>query len=143
MSNKETERRYDRLSAKARSLVMSRVRGRNTGPERLVARLTAKLGYQYRQYVKDLPGTPDLVFPGRKRVVFVHGCFWHGHNCKAGRNKPKSNLAYWRPKLARNKQRDQENQKLLKRLDWKVLITWTCELNNEKKLTRKLKKFLT
>jgi DNA mismatch endonuclease (patch repair protein) len=85
------------------------------------------LGYRYRLHRKDLPGKPDLVFPVRKKVVQVHGCFWHGHDCKRGARPPKENAAYWGPKIARNVERDAANEADLQELGWDVLIVWECE----------------
>jgi len=107
---------------------MRRVRAKNTQPELRVRRLLHGLGYRYRLHRRDLPGTPDIVFPGRRKVIFVHGCFWHGHSCPNGERTPRSNQRYWDPKLARNRTRDAEAQCDLQRLGWSVLIVWECEI---------------
>ena len=86
------------------------------------------MGYRYRLHRKDLPGKPDLAFPGRRKVIFVHGCFWHQHACPRGARSPKSSRDYWIPKLKRNKQRDAENQSRLREMGWKVLVIWECEM---------------
>jgi DNA mismatch endonuclease (patch repair protein) len=86
------------------------------------------LGYRYRLNVSDLPGKPDLVFAKHRTVIFVHGCFWHGHRCKRGDRAPKSNTDYWRKKITRNKARDKENAAALKKLGWRVITVWECEL---------------
>jgi DNA mismatch endonuclease (patch repair protein) len=119
---------------------MSRIRSRNTKPELAVRRLLHSLGYRYRLHRKDLPGSPDIVFPSRRSVIFVHGCFWHGHfGC--GR-VPKSRLSYWIPKLQRNKLRDKRNARTLTRKGWKIMVIWECQLGGEKSLVRRISKFL-
>lgn len=121
---------------------MSRVRSTNTGPELAVRRLAHSMGYRYRLYSGELPGRPDLTFPSRRKVIFVHGCFWHGHNCHAGRKRPASNESYWLPKLARNRQRDITHRRRLKSLGWESLAVWECEARDEQALAAQLKKFL-
>src|SRR5258708_32237927 len=119
----------DRLTPESRSENMRRIKGKNTKPEMAVRRLVCSLGYRYRLHRKDLPGKPDLVFGTKRKVIFVHGCFWHGHErdgCLDGR-WPKSNAAYWHPKLARNKERDAERLTALKKMGWRVLTIWECE----------------
>src|SRR5262245_7441177 len=125
-----------------RSAIMARVKSKDTTPEMIVRRLAFRLGYRYRLHDNRLPGKPDLVFPGRRKVIFVHGCYWHGHDCRAGRNRPASNLAYWNKKLARNSERDKEHQRLLKKNGWKYLILWECELKKSGALEKRLRKFL-
>jgi DNA mismatch endonuclease (patch repair protein) len=113
-------------------------------PELAVRKLIHGMGYRYRLHGKNLPGKPDLVFSGKKKVIFVHGCFWHQHNdphCKDGRT-PQSNRAYWNPKLERNKKRDVENQVKLKDLGWKVSVIWECHVKERYKLVKTIKKFL-
>ena len=124
-----------------RSEIMSAVRTENTGPELLVRKLLSAQGYRYRLHRKGLPGRPDIVFPGRCKAIFVHGCFWHGHRCKKGR-LPKTRLRYWKPKIAVNKKRDARNLVALRRSGWNVLVVWQCELKNGETLMRKLKTFL-
>ena len=124
---------------------MRRIRSQDMKPELLVRRLLHGLGYRYRLHRVDLPGKPDIVFASRKKVIFVHGCFWHGHddpNCVDGRRKPKSNLDYWLPKLARNKARDEQQQRELKANGWSVLAVWECETKDQQKLEKKLTTFL-
>jgi DNA mismatch endonuclease (patch repair protein) len=121
---------------------MSRIRSRDTKPELWVRRLIHSAGYRYRLHVKDLPGKPDLVFPARNAVIFVHGCFWHSHGaCREGRI-PDSNQSYWGPKLARNVERDAQHVALLKAHGWRVLTIWECEIAHDYALLRKIKKFL-
>ena len=122
--------------------IMGRVRSRGSKAELMVRRLTHRMGYRYRLHRRDLPGRPDLTFVKDRKVMFVHGCFWHGHSCQAGRNRPKSNTAYWEKKLKRNTERDLENQTDLARMGWEVLIIWECELRRIEHLCEKIKVFL-
>jgi DNA mismatch endonuclease (patch repair protein) len=125
-----------------RSRIMRAVKSRNTAPEMNVRQLVFGMGYRYRLHRCDLPGTPDLVFPSRKKVIFVHGCFWHGHDCRRGNRSPKSNAEYWRIKITRNRERDADNLNALKRLGWSVLIVWECDLKNQTETRRRLIEFL-
>lgn len=120
----------DSLTPERRSEVMSRIRSTDTKPEMRVRRLAYALGYRYRLHRKDLPGRPDLVFPGRRKVIFVHGCFWHQHlGCPAGRI-PKSRPEFWEPKLQKNRQRDAANKRELVVAGWQVLVLWECQLKD-------------
>lgn len=107
---------------------MRAVKSSNTKPELALRKALHALGYRYRLYVKDLPGKPDLVFPKYRTVIFVHGCFWHGHACKRGARTPKSNVDYWVEKIARNKARDRKNAAALRKLGWGVITLWECQL---------------
>lgn len=118
----------DIFSTKKRSDIMRAVKGRDTKPEIALRKKLFALGLRYRLNVKDLPGKPDLVFPRHKTVVFVHGCFWHGHSCKRGNRQPKQNADYWKDKIARNMARDQKNTAELKKLGWRVITVWECEI---------------
>jgi DNA mismatch endonuclease (patch repair protein) len=132
----------DRFSPKLRSKVMSRIKGKNTKPELIVRRFLHRLGYRYTLHRKELPGTPDLVFPARRKVILVHGCFWHHHNaCKDGR-VPKSRVDYWSLKLRRNVERDRGSVRRLRRLGWRVLTVWECETDNLDLLSMRLLRFL-
>ena len=131
----------DNLTPEQRKRTMTRVHSNDTQPEMQVRRLVHGLGYRYRLHRKDLPGTPDLVFPKRRKIIFVHGCFWHGHDCKAGRKQPKANEAYWSAKLARNRERDAANQALLRAQGWDVLIVWECDLKQFDDLTAVIRAF--
>jgi DNA mismatch endonuclease (patch repair protein) len=126
-----------------RSATMRAVRSENTTPEIIVRKLLHSLGYRYRLHVRGLPGTPDIVFPSRKKSVFINGCFWHGHNCPRGARVPKSNTEYWLRKVARNRLRDIASRKKLRADGWTVLVLWECELSDEPRLLRTLTRFLT
>ena len=121
---------------------MRAVKSRDTTPELAVRKLVHGMGYRYRLYRENLPGKPDLVFAGRKKVVFVHGCFWHQHNCARGARTPKSNQDYWIPKLDRNQRRDRQVRSQLRRLGWKSLVVWECQTKNPKKLANRIRSFL-
>lgn len=131
----------DSLSPTERSERMSRVKSRDTKPEMAVRRLVFSLGYRYRLHGR-LPGRPDLVFAGRRKVIFVHGCFWHRHRGCPNCRLPKSRLEFWRPKLEANRKRDGANQRRLRRLGWSVLVVWECELSDATHLTNRIRKFL-
>lgn len=132
----------DTLSSRERSMRMSLIRSRDTKPEVLVRRLLHSLGYRYRLHRRDLPGTPDLVFPSRRAVLFVHGCFWHRHaDCKLAR-LPKSRLDFWVPKLQANKERDARKIEELRAAGWRVGVVWECQLADREALTRRLRAFL-
>jgi DNA mismatch endonuclease, patch repair protein len=132
----------DKLTPELRSRNMSRIGSKNTKPEMLVRRLVHGLGYRYRLHAKDLPGKPDLTFRSRKKVIFIHGCFWHQHTeCREGRT-PSSRESYWAPKLGRNVQRDGEHLGELKRLGWRALVLWECQLHSRSKIERKVRAFL-
>lgn len=111
-----------------RSATMRAVRSKNTEPEMVVRRFVCGLGFRYRLHRKDLPGVPDLVFPKLKRVIFVHGCFWHGHLCARGNRIPKTRRSYWKEKISRNIDRDARHIAELRKLGWKTLIVWECDL---------------
>lgn len=133
----------DKLSPQRRSENMRRIRGKNTTPELAVRKLCRELGFTgYRIHRKELPGKPDLAWLGRKLAIFVHGCFWHAHDCSEGLRRPKSNLQYWIPKIERNQQRDVENIKNLRAAGWNVLIIWDCELRESTSLSNKILRFL-
>jgi DNA mismatch endonuclease, patch repair protein len=125
-----------------RSSVMRAVGSVNTKPEMIVRRLAHALGYRYGLHRKDLAGRPDLVFSARRKVIFVHGCFWHGHNCKRGARIPRTSRAYWTKKIARNRERDVKVAQELRVNGWRVLTIWECELKNTASLGRRLVRFL-
>lgn len=130
------------MTTAERSRVMRAVKGRDTAPERMVRSLLHRQGFRFRLHRNDLPGTPDIVFPGRKCVVFVHGCFWHGHNCKRGARAPRSNADYWRAKIARNIERNRSQLDELARSGWRVCVVWECETRDTEALARRLSRFL-
>jgi DNA mismatch endonuclease (patch repair protein) len=132
----------DRVSPERRSAIMRKVRTRNTGPELLVRGMIFRLGYRFRLHDPLLPGRPDLTGRGRRKAIFVHGCFWHGHpQCQYARI-PKSNIVYWRTKIRRNRARDRQTAKALYHLGWEVLEIWQCETRDTEKLAAKLIEFL-
>jgi DNA mismatch endonuclease, patch repair protein len=128
----------DRLTPSQRSALMSKVRGKNTRPEELVRSLLHRMGFRFRLHRKDLPGTPDIVLPKYRTVIFVHGCFWHRHaDCKKS-SMPQTNKNFWGKKLARNVERDAEVAGELTRTGWRVLVVWECELKNPEVLSARL-----
>ncbi|GAA0832753.1 very short patch repair endonuclease [Cupriavidus pauculus] len=132
----------DSLTTRERSERMGRIKAKDTKPEMLVRRLVHGMGFRYRLHDARLPGRPDLVFPGRRKAIFVHGCFWHRHeNCKLAR-LPKSRLEFWVPKLQANWERDQRDARELGLLGWKVLIVWECELKDRMALAYRIREFL-
>lgn len=134
----------DTLTPAERSHRMSLVRGRDTKPEITVRRVTHAMGFRYRLYARELPGKPDLVFRPRRKVIFVHGCFWHRHpdsECKLAR-LPKSRVEFWKSKLDGNAERDRRNQALLGEMGWDYLVVWECELGDQAFLTDRIRSFL-
>jgi DNA mismatch endonuclease (patch repair protein) len=121
---------------------MARIRKTNTQPEIVVRRLAHRLGYRFRLHRRDLPGTPDLVFPGRRKVIFVHGCFWHQHDCRLGRRRPRTREEYWGPKLDRNVARDCFARTELASLGWDVMVVWECEVRDLSRVAARLREFL-
>ena len=133
----------DVYDAAKRSAVMARVKGRDTGPECRVRRLLWALGARYRLHVRDLPGAPDIVMRRRKLVVFVHGCFWHGHDCPRGARVPKANREYWVAKVDRNRARDIRSTEALRAAGWRVATIWECEMKDTEALRGRLARLLT
>src|SRR5271170_2430158 len=131
----------DVLDKAQRSTCMSAIRSANTKPEIIVRRIAHALGYRFRLHASGLPGKPDIVFPRLKAVVFVHGCFWHQHTCNDGR-LPTSRTYYWIPKLTRNRERDRQHTRRLRRLGWKVLTIWECQTSDRAALRDQLSSFL-
>lgn len=132
------------MSPAARSERMSRIRSKDSGAELRVRRLVHAMGYRYRLHQSELPGRPDLVFRARRKVIFVHGCFWHRHEdpcCKLAR-LPKSRLDFWLPKLERNRLRDEEVRAELAKSGWTVLVIWECELTDLDTVTERVREFL-
>lgn len=134
----------DRVSPEVRSRTMRAIRSKDMKPELAVRRLCHSMGYRHRLHRHDLPGRPDLVFGGKRKVIFVHGCFWHQHvdpNCKLA-HAPQSNLDYWKPKLARTRERDKTNSAKLEAAGWDVLVIWECEIKATKGLSNRVRAFL-
>lgn len=131
----------DTISPEERSALMSRIRSKDTKPELVVRRLLHRLGYRYVLHDKRLPGRPDIVFPSRRAVILVDGCFWHGHHCVLA-SKPKTNSQFWSDKIVGNRNRDARNRRALRAQGWRVLSVWECSTrsgdltNLERKLTR-------
>ena len=132
----------DVFSEETRSAVMRRVKGKDTSPELAVRKALTALGARYRLHRADLPGKPDIVLPGRKLAIFVHGCFWHGHDCARGARVPKQNRDYWLGKVARNRTRDAKSQEALVALGWRVETIWECELKDTEGLDHRLRELL-
>lgn len=130
------------MTSQARSEIMRAVRSKDTKPELRIRRLLHSLGYRYRLHRKDLPGHPDIVFPNRRKVIFVNGCFWHGHQCRRGARVPKSNTAYWLKKIARNVERDAAVREELQRLGWATLTIWECEARDMASIESQVVPFL-
>ena len=128
----------DIYSKNKRSGIMSKISGKETKYEILVRKFLFEKGFRYRKNDKRLPGRPDIVLPKYKTIIFVHGCFWHGHHCKAGK-LPETNKEFWENKINSNIERDKKNQNKLEKLGWKIIIVWQCELRNKKITTEKLK----
>ncbi len=133
----------DVFSEEKRSWVMSRVKGRDTKPELLVRSMVHRMGYRFRLHRRDLPGCPDIVLPRHKKVIFVHGCFWHSHRNCARAARPASNREFWDDKLDATVERDKRRVRELRRMGWQVLVVWQCELKDSGKLKRKLDRFLS
>lgn len=134
----------DIYSITKRSQIMSKISGKNTKPEIIIRKIAHSLGYRFRLHKKDLPGKPDIVFPKYKKVIFVNGCFWHGHkNCNRSK-LPATNKKFWKEKIEGNKKKDKSNYSNLKKLEWDYLIMWQCgiKIGNRNKLEKKIQRFL-
>ena len=127
-----------------RSELMGRIRGKDTGPELVVRRLVHALGYRFRLHRRDLPGSPDLVLSRHRKVIFVHGCFWHRHSCKRGQSMPATRVAFWSQKFRANQLRDRAALIELRRLGWRTLIIWECETVSARRvrLENRVRRFL-
>lgn len=132
----------DRVSAAERSRMMAKVRNRDTAPEILVRKILHAAGFRFRLYRRDLPGRPDIVLPRHRKVIFVHGCFWHGHDCPRGK-RPTTNMEFWNAKLDKNIARDAAVRAELEKLGWSVLTVWECETKDRVTLTNTLLRFLS
>lgn len=131
----------DHVDTQTRSKIMASVRSKDTKPELVVRRFLHRQGYRYRLHRKDLPGSPDIVFPSRRKVLFVHGCYWHGHRCRWG-NLPKSNATYWHDKIRANRERDARNVSDLRLLGWDVHTVWQCELRDKPSAFERIVEYL-
>jgi DNA mismatch endonuclease (patch repair protein) len=131
-----------RETPEQRSRIMRAVKGSDTAPEMAVRRMVHRMGFRFRLNRKDLPGKPDLVLPRLHRVVFVNGCFWHGHDCVRGARAPKANAEYWRAKIARNRLRDAASLAALKTEGWRAAVIWECELKESARVKKRLARFL-
>jgi DNA mismatch endonuclease, patch repair protein len=131
----------DNHTPEQRSKNMRAVRTRDTAPEKLVRSLLHRLGYRFRLHRRDLAGTPDIVFPARRQLLFVHGCYWHGHKCPRGRGSA-TNVELWKRKISGNKERDDRTQQLLRKDGWKLLTVWECETKDRTRLEKRLSRFM-
>ena len=129
-------------STALRRQTMQAVKSKDTSIELTIRRLLYSNGYRYRLHDASLPGKPDIVFVGRRKVIFIHGCFWHGHDCLRGARLPKANHEYWSSKINRNRLRDRQTQASLEALGWKQLSLWECEMRNMPEIERRLRQFL-
>jgi len=132
----------DVLNREQRRYCMSRIRGKDTRPEIIVRGMVHCMGYRFRLHKRELPGSPDVVLPRHRKVIFVHGCFWHMHRCKYGRVRPATNKEFWEKKRQGNVDRDRRNVKALRRMGWKVLVVWECWTRDIPKLERRVRDFL-
>lgn len=131
----------DTISKSERSLLMGRIRGKNTQPEMVVRSILHRLGYRFRLHVRELPGCPDIVLPRHHKAVLVQGCFWHGHGCRIA-SKPKSNACYWKAKIETNRVRDSRNRDALVGMGWKILELWECNIRKREGLAQALQRFM-
>jgi DNA mismatch endonuclease (patch repair protein) len=132
----------DVLTPEQRRRCMAAIRGRNTRPELLVRSMVHRMGHRYRLHSRALPGQPDLVFPSKKKIIFVHGCFWHMHRCRYGRVRPRTNTEFWDSKRRANAARDKRNSAALRAAGWRVLVVWECSTRNPETLIKRLADFL-
>ena len=132
----------DVLTKKQRSYNMSQIRNKDTRPEILVRSIVHRLGYRYALHRKDLPGKPDMVLTRHRKIILIHGCFWHMHRCRYGRVKPATNVDFWREKREGNVARDKKNLRKLRKDGWKVLVVWECWTRDIPKLEARLRAFL-
>jgi DNA mismatch endonuclease, patch repair protein len=137
----DTGLEMDSVTKLERSLLMSRIRSKDTGPELVVRSILHRFGYRFRLHRKDLPARPDIVLPRHRKIILVHGCFWHGHTCRLA-SKPKSNKSYWSSKIRTNRSRDSRNLKALVSQGWKVLELWECDIRKADGLEQKVQDFM-
>jgi len=122
---------------------MSQNKGKDTSPELSVRRLVYSLGLRYRLHRRDLPGCPDMVFQGKKKAIFINGCYWHLHNCNKGRSIPATRKKFWQQKFERTIERDKSNYRALKKLGWQILVVWECQTKRPEKIVHKITKFIS
>ena len=132
----------NRVTADRRSEIMRRIRSKDTSIEMTIRRLVHGMGYRYRLHAKDLPGSPDLVFRGRRKIILVHGCFWHRHRKCPLSSTPKTRVDFWKEKFEKNMVRDRRNLRELKKLGWSILVVWQCEIKDKDKLEKMIRLFL-
>ena len=132
----------DTLTKSQRQFCMSHNKSKGTSSELLVRKLISSQKFRFSSHRKDLPGCPDIVFPSRKKVIFINGCFWHRHTCKKGRSMPATRKNFWQQKFKRTIERDKNNYKVLRRFGWKILILWECQIKNPQKIADKISNFL-
>src|SRR5262245_28847145 len=132
----------DTLSTEERRIRMSLIRPDGTGPELKVRSIARRCGVRFAKNARQLPGKPDLAFSSAKRAIFVHGCFWHRHNCKLGTRVPKSRMEFWQLKFEKNKNRDRRVRRELLQLGWKSLVIWECQLSDPERVAMRLERFL-
>jgi DNA mismatch endonuclease (patch repair protein) len=142
LTNKRQKAARKKRAIDLRSQVMRAVKSKNTAPEILIRKLVHSLRYRFQLYRSDLPGKPDLAFPKLRSVIFVHGCFWHGHHCARGDRVPKTNRSYWINKIASNKARDRRSIRALRKLGWQPLVVWECQMRDSDRLTDRIRSFL-
>jgi DNA mismatch endonuclease (patch repair protein) len=133
----------DKFNPKKRSEIMARVKGRDTGPEKIVRSLLHRMGYRFRLHQRDLPGNPDIVLTRHGKVIFVHGCFWHGHRRCSRASRPVTNTDFWNKKLERNIKRDSKTGRRLRSAGWSVMIIWQCQIRNTERLRSRLERFIS
>lgn len=131
----------DTITPEMRAALMSRIRGKNTKPELAVRRMLFALGYRFRVHIKELPGCPDIVFFRRRAVIFVHGCFWHRHNCEKAYT-PKTRHEFWQQKFSQNVERDQRSYQLLAEAEWRIFVAWECEIERDYTFVERVTEFL-
>jgi DNA mismatch endonuclease (patch repair protein) len=132
----------DVLTPEQRQRCMASISGKNIKPELIVRKLLYSLGYRYRLHYSNLPGKPDLVYPDKRKVIFIHGCFWHRHDCKKGNSRPSKNSEFWQKKLADNASRDNRNISELKKLGWEILVFWECQIKDLQAISINLHSYL-
>lgn len=122
---------------------MSRIRSGDTKPELIVRSMIHRMRYRYALHCRQLPGKPDIVLTSRKKIVFVHGCFWHAHKCRWGEVTPRTNGEYWKEKISSNTKRDKKHLKALRLAGWRVLVVWECQVRSPNRLTWRINRFLS